>query len=565
MKETGWIVALRDFYWNDPLTASAVTAAMIAFATTPIAFAILGRLDWFKARRGRVLQRPEFASIVAAMALIMGIPAIFTALVVKSHSFDKDRYEFDPNKTWSVLDQGRAYKTLQEADDAVKAEMGRLAFERKNLVDNVKKLDEAMLSLRAVAGTSPAVAQTLPKVLERLAGVRKSVGVDGPQQLQDFTAPPAEIASAATPSATNVVAGVPVPAAVMPAAAPAPAASGLPKAVAQAEVAGVPEPQQKIAAMLPLSDVPAGWEVGKSGEKHLETFNAENLFEKIDGRAESFVDYKVKGMAYAYFHPLGDPSNEVQVYIFELGDTLKALGKYGTEKPDDVKPLAVGAEGYTTAGSTLFYSGPYYTQIVSTKDDPKFSEFAIALAHRIADAQKPGGATPPATTVASTEAPKAGTPKDEPKPAIAAPVAGTPEAIFAVLPGGPGKAAPTYVPNDVFGYSFLSDVFLADYTEGAANWKGFVRAYATPDEAKAVFEKYLASAKQDGAEVKEVTTEGADRMVVSSNIGLYDAIFIKGNALAGAAGSTEPKPAEAFARAFAKSLPGKVTEVAVEK
>ena len=33
--------------------------------------------------------------------------------------------------------------------------------------------------------------------------------------------------------------------------------------------------------MLPLIDPPAGWTVGKSGEKHLETFNADNLFEKI--------------------------------------------------------------------------------------------------------------------------------------------------------------------------------------------------------------------------------------------------------------------------------------------
>ena len=62
--------------------------------------------------------------------------------------------------------------------------MARLAEERKNLVDNVKKLDEAMLGLRAVAGTSPQVAADDSR---RLAAARracsKSVGVDGPQQL----------------------------------------------------------------------------------------------------------------------------------------------------------------------------------------------------------------------------------------------------------------------------------------------------------------------------------------------------------------------------------------------
>ena len=60
-----------------------------------------------------------------------------------------NRYEFDPNRTWSVLEQGREFKNVKEADEAVKQEMERLALERKNLVNNVKKLDEAMLALRA--------------------------------------------------------------------------------------------------------------------------------------------------------------------------------------------------------------------------------------------------------------------------------------------------------------------------------------------------------------------------------------------------------------------------------
>src|SRR5262249_28284454 len=123
-----------DAFWSDPLMTLAVTAGLIALATTPIAFAILGRMQWFKARRGRTMMTPTFASIVVAMMLVMGIPAIFVALVVKSQYFDKNRYEFDPNKTWSVLEQGRGYRNVQEADEAVKQEMARLALERKNLV-----------------------------------------------------------------------------------------------------------------------------------------------------------------------------------------------------------------------------------------------------------------------------------------------------------------------------------------------------------------------------------------------------------------------------------------------
>ncbi|WP_406700393.1 DUF6599 family protein [Singulisphaera sp. Ch08] len=539
MNSTATAARLRDYFLSDPLMATAVAAALFALATTPLAFAILGRLSWFKARRGRVMQRPEFSSIVCAMLLVMGIPAIFMALVVKSQHFDEDRYEFDPNKTWSVLEQGRGYNNLKEADAAVKREATRLAEVRKNLVDSVKKLDESMLALRAVAGTSPAVAQAIPSVLQRLAKIHESIGLDGPQQLMDFTAPPVAIAAvpASAPTSPSAPVAALTPAPVVPA-----IVTGLTQAQVEAELAAVPEPQRPLAAMLPLSDLPAEWTVGKLGDKHLESFNADNLFEKIDGRAESFLQYDVKGMAYANLHPTGDESNELQVYIFEMSDSLKALGKYGSEKPDDVKPLAIGSEGYTAAGSTLFYSGRYYTQIVSTTDDPKFSAFAVELAKRIAEKQKPDASAP--------------SPSGDPSKSKS-----TPDSLFALLPSGSGRATPKYAAQDVFGYSFLSDVFMADYEESGVTWQGFLRPYRDAKEALAVFEKYVESAKRDEAEIKTIEAEGADRMVVSSNIGLVDVLFLKGNVIGGANGATDAKPAETFARAFVKSLPQTVPAI----
>ena len=557
MNGTTWAAVsskFREIAVNDPFLAAGLVAALVAMAGTPLAFAVLGRLSWFTARRGRVLQRPEFSSIVCAMLLVMGIPAIFSALLIKSQSFDKDRYEFDPNKSWSVLEQGRGYADLKQADQAIKVEMARLAEERKNLVDSVKKLDEAMLKLRAVAGTSASVSKAVPPVLQRLAVLRRSVGVDGPQQLMDFTAPPVEIAANLATPAPNTAAPVAAAAAAAPVAnvpPVAPAGPGLPKAQADAEIAAVPEPQKAIARMLPLVNIPTGWEVGALGDTHIETFNADNLFEKIDGRAESFVDYKVKGMAYANFHPVGDDSGEVQVYIFEMADPLKAFGKYGTEKPDEAKLIPVGTEGYTASGSTLFYQGPYYTQIVSTKDDPTYAAFALDLAKRIAASQKPGG-----TATLATESTAATSKEEATAPAQAAVV--TPESLFALLPKGPGRGGPKYVAQDVFGYSFLSDVFMADYEDKGKTWQGFLRPYADAAEAKATLEKYKASAALDGATVKAVEAEGADTFLISSNIGLVDAFFLKGNVIAGVNGATDAAVAESFAKAFAKELPAQV-------
>ena len=304
----------------------------------------------------------------------------------------------------------------------------------------------------------------------------------------------------------------------------------------------------------------AGWTIGKSGDKHLESFNADNLYEKIDGRAESFLQYGVKGMAYAFYHPTGDPSNELQIYIFEMADPLKALGKYGSEKPEEFQPVPIGDQGYTTAGSTLFYAGKYYTQIVSTADDPKFAAVALELAKRVVARQKPGAASAPSGGVAATTpAPAAGpaesgTPAEtraaaETRPAAETKAAEvTPATFFALLPAKGREGDAKYVAQDVFGYSFLSDVFMADYKDGSVTWQGFLRPYRDAKEAKAVFQKYVEGVKKDGAEIKTIAAEGADEIVVSTNIGLVDVVFRKGNTVAGANGATAAPQAETYAR-----------------
>ena len=103
------------------------------------------------------------------------------------------------------------------------------------------------------------------------------------------------------------------------------------------------------------------------------------------------------GMAYADYHPTGDDSADVQVYIFEMGNTLKALGKYAAEKPEELKLLPIGSEGYAAAGSTIFDSGPYYTQVVATERRRQVCRLrprACPADRREAGAQARGAARP---------------------------------------------------------------------------------------------------------------------------------------------------------------------------
>lgn len=537
---------LNRLVQSSPLTALAVLAAAVALATTPIAFAVLGRLQWFEARRGRTMLKPAFASVVASMMLVMGIPAILLGLLVKSQYYDRDRYEFDPNKTLTVLDQGRGLQVgssreqLEQADEALRTEMKRLAAERKEMLDATKKLDDALLALGEAASQSQATSQPMIRAAAAMGSLRRVVGHDSEKSWDDL------ITRLEQAPNLVMVAGLPGAVAAPAGAAPVSAAT----AAFERELAGVPAPQRALAKALPLDDLPAGWETGDLGGKTLETFNAENLYEKIDGRAESFTQFDVTGMAYANFHPAGDTSGEVQLYIFEFGDALKAFGKYGTEKPQGAKPIAVGVEGYTDAGSVSFYQGKNFVQVVSTSDAPRFAEFSAALASKVADrlAGKPAGGAAPATAAATATA-----------------AAVSPTDVIKLLPEGPNREEPGYAAQDVFGYSFLSGVFLARYKDGEVTWHGFLRPYADKEAAKAVFEKYVAEARANEAKVEDVTIEGADRAVVIADSigGLLDVIFLKGNSVGGANGanllnadaSRVRPPLERFSQAFATALP----------
>ena len=132
---------------------------------------------------------------------------------------------------------------------------------------------------------------------------------------------------------------------------------------------------------------------------------------------------------------------------------------------------------------------------MSTQDDPKFGAFALELAKRVAARQKPGATTGPAALSVETPtsmiagnsalpvtAPAASTaPATKTKPAEvetkSAQAEVTPATFFAFLPAANRQGDPKYVAQDVFGYSFLSDVFMADYKNGNDAWQGFLRPY----------------------------------------------------------------------------------------
>ena len=144
---------------------------------------------------------PGFSSIVVAMMLVMEQSGQFSPqLVIKSrwfdHNHDTSSTLTKPGRCWI---QGREYKSLKEADNAVRLEMlnGSRLRASANLAFLITSRSWTRPCSRCavVAGTSPARRPRFPSshFVSHWPAVLQSVGVDGPQQLLDFTAPPVDL------------------------------------------------------------------------------------------------------------------------------------------------------------------------------------------------------------------------------------------------------------------------------------------------------------------------------------------------------------------------------------
>lgn len=110
-----------------------------------------------------------------------------------------------------------------------------------------------------------------------------------------------------------------------------------------------------------------GWREGK-----LSQFDAENLYVKVNGRADF---YKSFGFQRLFVLPIFDVKNEersLDVEVFDFGKTINALGAYNGERQPNVKP-EVGTSGMAhIARNALFVTrGKYYVRAIGSDESEK--------------------------------------------------------------------------------------------------------------------------------------------------------------------------------------------------
>jgi hypothetical protein len=246
-------------------------------------------------------------------------------------------------------------------------------------------------------------------------------------------------------------AAVAVPVAVSPpAAGRGAAAQGAEGAAGPVAVSGAGAGAGKAAARGPIPEGlgGAGWKEEKAAE-----FDGDNLYVKINGRADYFRAFGFKRLHSILLTNEKTPSETIDIEVYDLGRAANALGAYGGERGAGVKP-EVSEAGLRHIDRNALYMarGPYYVRVIGSDETPAIKERLADLAGKL----------------------EAGV-KGEPLPWA-----------YGLFVGGlgldPGQVA--YYAEAAFSFAFATDVWAARPAGKDSDLEIFVSAHGAPAAAK---------------------------------------------------------------------------------
>ncbi len=204
--------------------------------------------------------------------------------------------------------------------------------------------------------------------------------------------------------------------------------------------------------LLPAEKELDGWKM--DGEALF--YTSDNLWEYINGQAETFLMYDFREVAAQHYLDASDL--EIKVEIYEHGNSLMTFGIYSQFRSPEGAYLDIGNEAFGDEYSIHFWKGRFYVKVYAYDEGEKSSEamkkFASIVAERI-----------PA---------EGGEPKET-----------------ALFPrGGLIEKSVTYVSEGVMGSGKFPPAFTGNYLFGEEKGKLYIFSLESDDAAEELFVWY---------------------------------------------------------------------------
>ncbi len=115
---------------------------------------------------------------------------------------------------------------------------------------------------------------------------------------------------------------------------------------------------------LPLQDAPVD---GVEPLSPAETYGADTLSDKINGKAELYLNAGFKSLETRRFALTDDKARWMERYVYDMGDHLNAFSVYSVQRRSDGLVLEITPHAYLSSNGLFMVHGPYYLEIIASE------------------------------------------------------------------------------------------------------------------------------------------------------------------------------------------------------
>ena len=127
---------------------------------------------------------------------------------------------------------------------------------------------------------------------------------------------------------------------------------------------------------LPAGLAGAGWK-----EEKVAQYDPDNLYIKINGRADFFKAFGFKRLYSVLLVDDKDAATTVDVEMYDMGTAANALGAYGGERPPTARPEAIaGGMRHFDRNALYLARGPHYIRVIGSDETAAITEKLQTLA-----------------------------------------------------------------------------------------------------------------------------------------------------------------------------------------
>ncbi len=234
----------------------------------------------------------------------------------------------------------------------------------------------------------------------------------------------------------------------------------------EAEVAAVAEDREKTELSLAVF-APSGFEKLSDAE----SYTAENLYEKINGKAPMYTESGFAKLATARFVSKANADLWMEVYLYDMGEAINAFSVFSIQRRAEAQYLS-RPNTYKTTNGVFFAAGRFYGELIGSVQSEELVNAMIETADKMRAGFEIEQAPIPETDLLSAENIVAGSIK-------------------------------LYLSN-AFGFEGLDKTFTAQYRVGGETITGFLSSRSSVGTAAAVAESYRKFLLENGAAVKDV-------------------------------------------------------------